>query len=65
LVQAHVKLGYVALRQFLELIKFDEKDVTNAMGVIEAFCAASHMDRTAGSGAGSKAKAFRSWILSK
>jgi hypothetical protein len=63
LAQAHIKLGSVTLRQFLELIPFDQNVTTEAMNIVEAFCSASHMDGTAGSGAGLKAKAFRSWIL--
>jgi hypothetical protein len=63
LAQAHIKLGSVTLRQFLELIPFDHNVTTEAMNIVEAFCAASHMDRTAGSGAGLKAKAFRTWML--
>ncbi|KAF2715565.1 hypothetical protein K504DRAFT_29212 [Pleomassaria siparia CBS 279.74] len=64
LAQAHIKLGSVTLRQFLQLIPFDEKDSIAAMGVVGAFCAASHLDKNVGSGVGgSKAKAFRIWML--
>ncbi|KAF2799695.1 hypothetical protein K505DRAFT_230443, partial [Melanomma pulvis-pyrius CBS 109.77] len=63
LTQALVKLGSITLRQFLELIPFNDKDETAAMSVVEAFCGASHLDKTVGSGTGSKAKAFRSWLL--
>lgn len=60
--QAHAKLGSIVLRQFLDLIPFDEDEVAGAISVVEAFTAASHLDAK-GSGNGSKAKAFRSWLV--
>lgn len=60
--QAHAKLGSIVLRQFLDLIPFDEDEVAGAISVVEAFTACSHLDAK-GSGAGSKAKAFRSWMV--
>ncbi|KAF2466410.1 uncharacterized protein BDR25DRAFT_182223, partial [Lindgomyces ingoldianus] len=62
LTQAQIKLGALSLRNFLNLIPFDEKEITPAMSVVEAFCAASHLDAQAG-GNGSKAKSFRSWVV--
>ena len=64
LTQAHVKLGSVTLRQFLELIPFDENGGTGSMAVVEAFCAASHLDKNTEIRSESKAKAFRAWMLS-
>ncbi|KAL5114338.1 hypothetical protein ACEQ8H_007775 [Pleosporales sp. CAS-2024a] len=64
-VQAHVKLGSITLWQFLELIPFDDHEEAGAMSVVEAYSAASHMDSKAGVGATSKAKAFRTWMVSR
>ncbi|KAF1935297.1 hypothetical protein EJ02DRAFT_135080 [Clathrospora elynae] len=61
--QAHAKLGSIVLRQFLDLITFNEEEEAGAMSVVEAFTAASHLDAQAGKGTGSKAKAFRSWMV--
>ncbi|KAF1844157.1 uncharacterized protein K460DRAFT_288712 [Cucurbitaria berberidis CBS 394.84] len=61
--QSQIKLGSITLRQFLNLIPFDEEEV-EALRVIEAFSAASHMDVKASVGTGSKARAFRSWMVS-
>ncbi|KAB2110879.1 hypothetical protein AG0111_0g2355 [Alternaria gaisen] len=63
IVQLRVKLGSITLRQFLDLIPFDEVDEAAAVHVIEAFSIASHMDTTAAIGTTSKAKAFRSWLV--
>lgn len=63
IAQLQVKLGSITLRQFLELIPFDEKDEVGALRVVEAFLAASHLDAKAGIGAESKARAFRNWML--
>jgi hypothetical protein len=57
--QAHAKLGAIVLRQFLDLITFNEEEEANAMSVVEAFTAASHLDAQASKATGSKAKAFR------
>ncbi len=65
LAQLQVKLGSITLRQFLGLIHFDDKDEVNAVRAVEAFSAASHLDSKAGSEMGSKAKAFRSWLLTQ
>jgi hypothetical protein len=65
IVQGQVKLGSITLRQFLDLIPFDAKDEVSAMQVVEAFSAASHLDAKSGVGAGSKARAFRSWIIAQ
>ncbi|KAG9191467.1 hypothetical protein G6011_10201 [Alternaria panax] len=62
-VQLQVKLGSITLRQFMDLIHFDEVDEASAMRVVEAFSVASHMDATAGIRTGSKAKAFRRWMV--
>jgi hypothetical protein len=64
-VQLQVKLGSVTLRQFLDMIPFDKNNEVAAMSVVEAFCAASHIDSNAGVGASSKARAFRSWIVTQ
>jgi len=61
--QAHAKLGSIVLRQFLDLITFNEDEEANAMSVVEAFTAASHLDAQASKATGSKAKAFRSWMV--
>ena len=61
--QAHAKLGAIVLRQFLDLIPFDEDEEASALSVVEAFSAASHLDAKASTGNGSKAKAFRSWLV--
>ena len=60
---AHVKLGSICLRQFLELVPFDEKDEVAAMNVVEAFGAASHLDASVGISTGLKARGFRKWML--
>jgi hypothetical protein len=65
IVQGQVKLGSITLRQFLDLIPFDAKDEVSAMQVVEAFSAASHLDAKASVAAGSKARAFRSWIVAQ
>jgi hypothetical protein len=61
--QAHAKLGAIVLRQFLDLITFNEEEEASAMSVVEAFTAASHLDAQASKATGSKAKAFRSWMV--
>ena len=61
--QAHAKLGAIVLRQFLDLITFNEEEEASAMSVVEAFTAASHLDAQASKASGSKAKAFRSWMV--
>ncbi|KAF2849116.1 hypothetical protein T440DRAFT_399861 [Plenodomus tracheiphilus IPT5] len=61
--QLQVKLGSITLRQFLDLIPFDEKGEVGALRVVEAFSAASHLDAQAGVGTGRKARAFRSWMV--
>lgn len=61
--QAHVKLGSISLCQFLELVRWDEKEEVAALSVVEAFCAASHIDRGVVAGTRSKARAFRSWMV--
>ncbi|KAI8936676.1 hypothetical protein NX059_007071 [Plenodomus lindquistii] len=61
--QAHAKLGSIVLRQFLDLIPFNEEDEASAISVMDAFAAASHLDTKASTGNGSKAKAFRSWLV--
>ncbi|CAO2655735.1 Nn.00g045380.m01.CDS01 [Neocucurbitaria sp. VM-36] len=60
--QAHIRLGSITLRQFLDLIYFDEEEEVGAMSVIEAFSAASHLDAKVDGGTGSRARAFRSWM---
>lgn len=62
-VQSQVKLGSITLRQFMELIPFDEFDEVAALRIVEAFSVASHMDATADTSAQSKARAFRKWIV--
>jgi hypothetical protein len=63
IAQTHIKLGSITLRQFLDLIPFDSNERCDAMAVLGAFCAASHMDKKAGTSTGSKARAFRSWMV--
>ncbi|KAJ4373229.1 hypothetical protein N0V83_003522 [Neocucurbitaria cava] len=63
--QLQVKLGSITLRQFLDLIPFNEEEEVEALRVVEAFSAASHIDTNAGAGIGSKARAFRSWMVSQ
>jgi hypothetical protein len=64
-VQLQVKLGSITLRHFLDMTPFDKDNNVAAMLVVEAFCAASHIDSKAGVGASSKARAFRSWIVTQ
>jgi hypothetical protein len=64
-VQLQVKLGSITLRQFLDMTPFDENNEVAAMCVVDAFCAASHIDAKAGAGAASKARAFRSWLVTQ
>lgn len=59
--QAHARLGSIILRQFLDLIPFNDDEEASAMSVVEAFSAASHLD--AGTSSSSKAKAFRAWMV--
>jgi hypothetical protein len=61
--QAHAKLGSIVLRQFLDLITFNEEEEASALSVVEAFTAASHLDAQASKATGSKAKAFRNWMV--
>lgn len=63
--QLQVKLGSITLRQFLDMIPFDEKDDVGALCVVEAFSAASHLDAQAGIGTGRKARAFRTWMVAQ
>jgi hypothetical protein len=60
---ARVKLGSVTLQQFLDLIPFNQQDEVTVQAVVEAFIAASHKDAKSGTGTGSKARAFRQWML--
>lgn len=62
-VQLQVRLGSITLRQYLDLIPFDEFDEAAATRVMEAFSVASHMDAAADTGTPSKARAFRSWLV--
>lgn len=64
-VQLQVKLGSITLRQFLDMIPFDENSEVAATRVIEAFSAASHIDAKANMDKKNKARAFRSWIVSQ
>jgi hypothetical protein len=57
--QAKAKLGSIVLRQFLDLITFNEEEEASAMAVVEAFTAASHLDAQAIKNEASRAKAFR------
>ena len=63
--QAHAKLGSIVLRQFLDLITFNEDEEANAMSVVEAFTAASHLDTQASKASGISAlsRARRSFLL--
>jgi hypothetical protein len=63
IVQLQVKLGSITLRIFLDLIPFDQFNEVSALRVVEAFCVASHMDATVGTGAQSKARTFRRWLV--
>jgi hypothetical protein len=64
-VQLQAKLGSITLRQFLDMTPFDKNNEVAVMSVVEAFYAASHIDAKAGLGASSKARAFRSWIVTQ
>ncbi|RAR09072.1 hypothetical protein DDE82_001983 [Stemphylium lycopersici] len=64
-VQLQVKLGSITLRQFLDMIPFDENNEVAATQVIKAFSAASYIDAKANMGMENKARAFRSWIVSQ
>ena len=61
--QAQIKLGSVTLAQFLELCSFGAEGRIGGLAVVEAFLVASHLDAKAGYGTGSKAKAFRHWMV--
>ncbi|KAF2123477.1 hypothetical protein P153DRAFT_303849 [Dothidotthia symphoricarpi CBS 119687] len=61
--QAQTKLGAVTLKQFLDLIPFDDKGEVSALNVVGAFSAGSHMDAKASAGVGSKAGMFRKWMV--
>jgi hypothetical protein len=61
--QAHIKLGSITLGRFLKMFPFDKDENVGAMSVVEAFCAASHLDAKANCGTRSRAKAFRSWMV--
>jgi hypothetical protein len=63
IIQLQVKLGSITLRKFLDLIPFDQFNEVSALRVVEAFCVASHLNATAGTGAQSKARAFRRWLV--
>lgn len=63
--QLQVKLGSITLRQFLDMVPFDEKTDVMALRVVEAFSIASHIDAKAGMDAGSKARAFRNWMIGR
>jgi hypothetical protein len=63
IVQLKVKLGFITLRQFLDLIPFNESNEVAAMPVVEAFGVASHIDATTDIGTRSKARAFRRWLV--
>jgi len=63
IVQSQVKLGSITLRQFLDLVPFDEVDEVAALRVVEAFSIASRLDATACIAARSKARAFRKWMV--
>lgn len=65
LLQLQVKLGSITLRQFLDMIHFDDENEATAVHIIEAFSAASHIDSQSGVGVGSKARAFRSWLVTQ
>ncbi|KAF2683598.1 hypothetical protein K458DRAFT_418582 [Lentithecium fluviatile CBS 122367] len=61
--QARIMLGSISLGEFLRMMPFDEEGNVGALSMVEAFCAASHLDAKATAGVGSKAKAFRSWMV--
>jgi len=63
--KARTKLGSISLGGFLKLMHFDDQGNVDAMRVVEAFCLASHLDGEATKGVGSKAKAFRKWMLAR
>ncbi|KAI8932688.1 hypothetical protein NX059_010182 [Plenodomus lindquistii] len=63
--QLQVKLGSITLRQFLDMIQFDQREEVGALRVVEAFSAASHLDAQAGVGTGRKARAFRTWMVAQ
>lgn len=63
IAQAQTKLGAVTLKQFLDLIPFDDKGEVGALSVVGAFSAGSHMDAKASAGVGSKAGQFRKWMV--
>ncbi|RMZ70859.1 hypothetical protein GMOD_00008505 [Pyrenophora seminiperda CCB06] len=64
-VHLQVKLGSITLRQFLDMIPFDKNQQAAAMQVVEAFSAASHIDVKANMGTRTKARSFRSWIVTQ
>ena len=62
---ARVQLGSVSLQQFVDSIPFNTHDEAPTVVVVEAFKNASHRDSEEGPQAGSKARAFRRWLLSQ
>ncbi|KAL6707528.1 hypothetical protein ACN47E_004098 [Coniothyrium glycines] len=63
--QLQVKLGSITLRQMLDLIPFDTQGEVDALHVVKAFSAASHIDSKAGIGTRNKARAFRIWLIAQ
>lgn len=61
LMHAQVKLGIITLQGFLDMVPWDDQDQADTMSVVDAFCAASHLDQTLSRQ--SKARAFRSWVV--
>ncbi|PVH95850.1 hypothetical protein DM02DRAFT_484421, partial [Periconia macrospinosa] len=61
LMQSHVRLGVISLQSFLEMVPWDDGDQTDTVNVVDAFCAASHLDQSLSRE--SKARAFRSWMV--
>ncbi|CAI6336456.1 unnamed protein product [Periconia digitata] len=61
ILQSQVRLGIISLQRFLDMIPWDDKDQADTVNVVDAFCAASHLDQTLSRE--SKARAFRSWMV--
>lgn len=65
LSESRVKLGSISLGKFLSNMPFNGQTEIDATKVVEGFCLASHLDTEAIKGSHSKAKAFRSWLVSR
>lgn len=62
---ARVQLGSVSLQQFVDSVPSNAAGEVAVEVVVDAFKIASHIDADDGRGAGSKARAFGTWVLAR